>query len=413
MPCPCFIVPPHLLRSIAESTSNPQHVRQAAQASLVSTDRVTVGRQSLLSQLADPTARRDCRPAPFITEAVLARLAASEGVDEHVREQAKRDLDHLQAFMAKPLAEQQASLAAAEDDKKKHKGNPYRAVYDAKKTMDQSDLPGELVRAEGEGKVKDEDVNFAYDNVGLVVDFYKKQFQWKSIDNKNADIISSVHFGKHFENAFWDPEQRQMVFGDGGEFLGHFTNCIDVIGHELTHAITEHTSPLQYSGQPGALNEHISDVFGIMVKQSAEKEKADEADWLVGEGCLLPGVKGTALRSMKNPGTAYNDPRLGKDPQVDNMSEYETTFEDNGGVHIYSGIPNKAFYLAAVAFGGYSWEKAGQIWWKAMTSGRVPSRCTFQQFADVTVECATDEFGDEAGKKVRKAWDKVGVTRKV
>ena len=108
----------------------------------------------------------------------------------------------------------------------------------------------------------------------------------------------------------WDPEKLQMVFGDGGEFLRNFTNCIDVIGHEMTHAITEHTSPLEYSGQAGALNEHISDVFGIMIKQTKEDEKAEKADWLIGEGCLLPDVKGLALRSMKKPGSAYDDPRF-------------------------------------------------------------------------------------------------------
>lgn len=220
-----------------------------------------------------------------------------------------------------------------------------------------------------------------------------------------------------------------MVFGDGGEFLNNFTGCIDVIGHELTHAVTEHTSPLDYQGQPGALNEHISDVFGIMVKQKVQDEPSDKADWLVGEDCILPGVKGLALRSMKSPGTAYDDPRFvsralntilpptnkvqGKDPQVDNMSGFTDMYEDNGGVHIFSGIPNKAFYLAAVAFGGYSWEKAGQIWWKAMNSGQIPARCNFQQFADVTVDCAKEEFDDEAAKVVRKAWTDVGVTRSV
>lgn len=95
------------------------------------------------------------------------------------------------------------------------------------------------------------------------------------------------------------------------------------------------------------------------------------------------------------------------------MALYEKTYEDKGGVHIYSGIPNKAFYLAAVAFGGYSWEKAGQVWWKAMTGGRVPRRCTFEQFADVTVDCARDEFGEAAAKIVRKAWNDVGVMRSV
>lgn len=110
--------------------------------------------------------------------------------------------------------------------------------------------------------------------------------------------------------AVWDSEQMVMVFGDGGEFLSNFTNCIDVIGHELTHAVTEHTSPLVYADQPGALNEHVSDVFGIMIKQKKENETAEKADWLVGEGFLLPDVKGLALRSMKAPGCAYDDPRF-------------------------------------------------------------------------------------------------------
>lgn len=93
------------------------------------------------------------------------------------------------------------------------------------------------------------------------------------------------------------------------------------------------------------------------------------------------------------------------------MSQFQTTFEDNGGVHIYSGIPNRAFYLAAKSFGGYSWEKAGQIWWKTMNSGRVPAKCTFQQFADVTIDIAEGDFSKEAAQKVRKAWAEVGVSR--
>lgn len=221
-----------------------------------------------------------------------------------------------------------------------------------------------------------------------------------------------------------------MVFGDGADFLRNFTNCIDVIGHELAHAVTEYTSPLAYENQSGALNEHVSDVFGIMVKQKIEKETADKADWLIGEYCILPDVKGIALRSMKSPGTAFDDPRFvgqlrtmplvtstnasqGKDPQVDNMTQFEVVTKDAGGVHIYSGIPNKAFFLTAVAFGGFSWEKAGQIWWKAMTCNRVPVMCNFTQFADVTVECAEELFGAQAAKTVRKAWNEVGVTRRI
>lgn len=99
----------------------------------------------------------------------------------------------------------------------------------------------------------------------------------------------------------------------------------------------------------------------------------------------------------------------GRDPQVAHMDQYKTMYDDNGGVHIFSGIPNKAFHLACVAFGGYSWEKAGQIWWKTMTSGKIPPKCTFKQFAEVTIDTAEDEFGKSAAEKVRKAWRDVGV----
>ncbi|CAI4217450.1 unnamed protein product, partial [Parascedosporium putredinis] len=146
------------------------------------------------------------------------------------------------------------------------------------------------------------------------------------------------------------------------------------------------TSPLLYFGQSGALNEHISDVFGIIVKQVVEKEDAASADWLVGEGCIAPGVKGVALRSMKAPGTAYDDPRFGKDPQPDHFKYYRATFEDNGGVHIYSGIPNKAFYLCSTAFG----------------------ECTFLEFATATITAARSQFGAEAAKVVKNAWKAVG-----
>lgn len=91
------------------------------------------------------------------------------------------------------------------------------------------------------------------------------------------------------------------------------------------------------------------------------------------------------------------------------MDEYKTMFEDNGGVHVYSGIPNKAFYLASVAFGGYSWEKAGKIWWKAMTSDSIPPKCNFKKFAQVTIEVARELEGKEAARIVRKAWREVGV----
>ncbi|KAG6038334.1 hypothetical protein E4U41_004307 [Claviceps citrina] len=415
MPCHCFIVPPHLLRAIATSSHNNEAIRKSARKCMHFHEKLIAARRERMATAALTQAQSQgpFRASPFIPQILLRQLSQGEGVDDATRSLAMKDLDHAKQLMSSNKADPSKQDQEADKPKKAPRISAHRAIYDAQHTEDQSALPGELKRSEGEPKNKDKAINEAYDHVGAVLDFYKDKFNWNSIDNKGSDVISSVHFGENYENAFWDPEHLQMVFGDGGEFLNNFTKCVDVIGHELTHAITEHTSALDYQDQPGALNEHVSDVFGIMIKQKAENETADKADWLIGEGCLVPDVKGLALRSMKAPGTAYDDPRFGKDPQVDNMSAYEKSWEDNGGVHIYSGIPNKAFYLAAAAFGGYSWEKAGQIWWKTMTSGNIPARCTFKQFADVTVDCAEEAFGEDAAKIVRKAWTDVGVSRKI
>ncbi|KAJ3497261.1 hypothetical protein NLG97_g2039 [Lecanicillium saksenae] len=400
----CYIVPPHLLQAIADSTSNPEKVRETAKASLLAREKVSVARKDLFAILTQPRgyASGSQPRQEIVPPHILRAISTAEDNDDETRARAKDNLEHVEGvinqFKATQGAEQEEEdvQSFGISSKKPKPETTYRAVYDAQNTTDEGSLPGKLVREEGQEAVKDKAVNEAFDNVGATLKFYKEKFSWTSIDNRNAKVISSVHFGKSYENAFWDPSVRQMVFGDGGDFLNNFTASIDVIGHELTHAITEHTSPLDYQGQPGALNEHISDVFGIMVKQMVQNEKADAADWLIGEDCLLPGIKGLALRSMKEPGTAYNDPRFGKDPQVANMKDFKQMYEDNGGVHIFSGIPNKAFYLVAIAFGGYSWEKAGQIWWKTMNSGQIPARCTFLQFADVTVDIAEKEF--KAGK---------------
>ena len=128
-------------------------------------------------------------------------------------------------------------------------------------------------------------------------------------------------FDWSYANAFWDG--AQMVFGDGdGEIFGNFTGSIDVTGHELTHGVTQYTANLSYEGQSGALNESISDVFGSLAKQHHRGQSAADADWLIGADIFRPGVSGVALRSLKAPGTAYDDPRLGRDPQPAHMSGY-------------------------------------------------------------------------------------------
>jgi Zn-dependent metalloprotease len=224
-------------------------------------------------------------------------------------------------------------------------------------------------------------------------------------------MISTVHYGESYDNAFWSGSQ--MVYGDGdGTLFNAFTGPLEVTGHELTHGVTQHSAALDYSGQSGALNESVSDVFGSLVKQYHLNQTADQADWLIGEGLLAPGVQGRALRDMKAPGTAYDDPQLGKDPQPADMAHYVQTDRDSGGVHINSGIPNHAFYLTAAALGGNAWERAGRIWYETLTGGTLTPCVDFAAFAAATISAATKLYGasgDEFGA-VRAAWTEVGVT---
>jgi Zn-dependent metalloprotease len=285
-------------------------------------------------------------------------------------------------------------------------GRRRRSVYDGRHKYD---LPGRLVRSEGEPKSKDSRVNEAYDGAGATYSVFKKIFSRNSIDDRGMRIDSTVHYGMAYDNAFWNG--RQMVYGDGdGRIFGPFTKALDVIGHELTHGITQYEAGLNYRGQPGALNESFSDVFGSLIKQHKLRQTAAEADWLIGAGLFLPGVKAKAIRSMKAPGTAYDDPLLGKDPQPGHMDEYITTEEDNGGVHLNSGIPNRAFYELAIRLKRYAWEKAGQIWYKTLTEKLRPGS-KFHDAMTMTVTVAADLYGSNSleQKAVREAWSEVGV----
>jgi Zn-dependent metalloprotease len=270
------------------------------------------------------------------------------------------------------------------------------------------------VRDEGDPATGDRAADEAYDGLGATYELYFEVFSRNSLDDKGMPLIASIHYGSQYDNAQWDGQQ--MLFGDGdGEYFNRFTLAIDVIGHELTHGVTQFTSGLEYHDQPGALNESLSDVFGSLVKQHANGQDAASADWLIGVGLFTDKVQGgdpdhgAALRSMLHPGTAYNDPVLGKDPQPDNMRNYVHTADDAGGVHINSGIPNRAFALAAQEIGGNAWEHAGQIWYK--TQLRLHPTAQFQDAADTTYQVAGEEFGSgsEEQQAVLNAWAEVGI----
>jgi Zn-dependent metalloprotease len=284
-------------------------------------------------------------------------------------------------------------------------GSPVRVVYDAEHQTDVHST--RVLRSEGEPAVRDHAANEAYEGLGDTYRLYWDVYQRDSIDDACLPLQGEVHFGLDYDNAFWDGER--MMFGDGdGRLFTGFTSAIDVIGHELTHGVTEDTLGLRYVGQSGALNESLSDVFGSLVKQFALGQTADQADWLIGAGILGPALNGVALRSMKAPGSAFDG-----DIQPSRMSDYVRTASDNGGVHINSGIPNHAFYTAATNIGGPAWEGAGRIWYETMRRRMVGPSTQFRGFATATVEAAERLFGPgsiEAGAVV-DAWASVGVVK--
>ncbi len=282
---------------------------------------------------------------------------------------------------------------------------PNREVYDGGYKRE---LPGRLVRKEGNPPSRSKLVNTVYDLTGKVFEFYLREFKRNSIDGQGMTIISTVHHRRKYSNAFWNG--RQMVFGDGDGVLFKSFVDLSIIGHELTHGVVQFSGGLTYQDQSGALNESLADVFGVMIVQYAKKQTAAEASWLVGEELFTPEVEGDALRSLRAPGLAYDDDILGKDPQPYHMSFYVSSCTDYGGVHINSGIPNHAFYLLAQYLGGYSWEKAGQIWYQAMQSLRNP-KATFADWADMTVQTAWQLFGAGSFEvtMTRRAWKLVGI----
>lgn len=280
-----------------------------------------------------------------------------------------------------------------------------RTIYDCR--HGQNLASATLAHTEDGPASSDLSVNAAFEGLGQTRDFYRKVLGRDSIDDRGMRLNAFVHYGSGYQNAFWDGQE--MIFGDGdGTRFGDFTRAIDVIAHELTHGVTEYTANLEYHNQPGALNESISDVFGSLVKQWTKKESAASADWLIGKEIFTPGTSGDALRSMKAPGHAFPG-----DPQPDHMTRFvhlpDTKAGDWGGVHYNSGIPNRAFYLTAVAIGGNAWEAPGHIWYESLLAST--STTQFQDFADTSFAKAGQVYGTGSREQtaVRDAWHQVGL----
>jgi Zn-dependent metalloprotease len=223
-------------------------------------------------------------------------------------------------------------------------GSAGRLIYDDEHT---TNFDVTLVRGEGDPAVAGEPANRAYDDLGKVRDFYKIVLGRNSIDNLGLNIVANVNFGTNFDNAFWDGQR--MVFGNGDNVIfKDFTLDIDVPGHELTHGVTQYTAALGYTpDQTGALNESFSDMMGSAIDAWSNHRDAATHNWLIGEDIMADDLYGEAIRSMAEPGTAYDNPILGKDPQPRDMSGYFQPADP----HLMSGIPNRWFYLVCSELG--------------------------------------------------------------
>jgi len=375
----CSIVPPYLLRHLADHASEP--VAAAARETLALDRAVRQVREVRQTSLGRGGVTGGLRPAaeperpPGLALLPSTRLGREEAA---------------------------APSAPAVRD---------RRVHDAEHG---TVLPGRLVRGEHDPPGADESVDEAHDGLGATWNLLHEAFGRSSLDDAGLPLVASVHYGRRFDNAFWNGQQ--MVLGDGdGEIFRSFTDSVDVLGHELGHGVVQHTLGLVYLGQAGALSESVCDVLGSLIKQHRLGQDVAAADWLIGAEMFTDQVEGVALRSLEAPGTAYDDDRLGADPQPATMDGYvelpHDAQNDNGGVHVNSGIPNHAFYRAATAIGGRAWEGAGLVWYDVLTSSGLPRDADFAAFARATADAATKRFG--AGSReataVADAWHQVGL----
>ncbi|MEQ6899696.1 M4 family metallopeptidase [Nocardioides sp. YIM 152588] len=350
-------------------------------------------------------ARTHCFYVPPYVESALVESAEAPSMD-----QTQADLTGAARDRRAGVLDEAAAKAEAEEAVQPlappATGTSRREVYDSGNTNNQRVT---LVRPEGGPETKDADVINAYDNAGLVRGFFKDTLNRNSIDNRALDLVLNVHFGTDYNNAFWDGDE--MTFGDGdGVIFSGFARSLDVVAHELAHGVTQHASGLVYQGESGALNEHFSDVFGTAITQWAAGERPEDADWLIGDEIMGPELYGEALRSMRYPGTAYDNPILGQDPQPAHYADRYTGNADNGGVHINSGIPNRVFFRVATELGDTL--VAARIWYHALNF--LKPKANFAHAAAQTAESArilvkAGAVHKGATQVVRGAWHEVGV----
>ena len=272
-----------------------------------------------------------------------------------------------------------------------------RVLYDAKGSMTAGDIIAMDVQTHSTAPSQYPELQF----FNIVYDFIHDALQRESYDNKNATMHIFKNVGEDYNNAFWNGAQFKFGNGDQETFRTFWIQSIAT--HEAFHAVTEWVSGLRYTGESGALNESVSDVFAVAIDQLLHNQKPNEASWLIGEGVFMGHINGKALRTFKNE-LAYDDEWIGTDPQAKHMKDYLVTKTDNGGVHTNSGIPNHAFYQFCMITGEYAWQMPLNVWYNALQMSRPDT--TFTQFADHTVKSCLPQYQD----MLLEAWARVGIT---
>ncbi|MDP2313985.1 MAG: M4 family metallopeptidase [Pseudomonadota bacterium] len=220
-------------------------------------------------------------------------------------------------------------------------------------------------------------------------------------------ITSTTSYSTNYVNASWSPTNLYMTYGDGDGVNAGSLTTLDIGGHEFTHGVTQYEANLTYSGEPGHLNEAISDIFGAMVERSMLGESTDT--WDIGEQTWTPASAGDALRYMA-------------DPAADGVSrDYYTSSIGSVDVHYGSGVANLAFYLMSeggshprgksttvvTAIGA---DDAADIWYLALSS-YMTSSTSFSGARDATLSAAAALYGTSSQQytSVGDAWTAVGV----
>ena len=337
----------------------------------------------------------------IIPKDVLDRFSGDKKLSAELRK-ASADTSRVSTELRK-LRTQAGALTTASRSLGAHlvdlAASPKVSVYDCKHSQT---LPGTPIT--NPKASKDATIKRTFSETTQVAQFYKKVFNRNSIDDAGMTMMSSVHFGVNFNNAMWNGSQ--MLYGDGdGKLFVDFTKGNDVIGHELTHGVTQNSLQLAYQNDAGGLNESVSDCFGSMFRQWQANQDAAAADWLIGKDIMGPTAQArgfTCLRNMANPAdtkalapqpTKYSQITPGMDP------------------HYSSGPPNLAFCVACKTIGGRSWETIGQVWYGVLTGSGAHPNMTMPEFAARTRQVAAQKFG--ANPKVAAAvdtgWKQVGL----